>query len=88
MQTTTRSPDYVRRAAKSRSDFATAKNIGLKYLRSAQKSSDGSAPVNVRLNRGTLNVNGDYEPSADGGQNGSSRENSALNKANGEAVSE
>ncbi|MEF8842516.1 MAG: zinc ribbon domain-containing protein [Haloarculaceae archaeon] len=46
----------------------------VKYLRSAQTSSGGGAPVNVCLNRGTLNVNGDYEPAADGGQNGSPRE--------------
>ncbi|WP_096389935.1 RNA-guided endonuclease InsQ/TnpB family protein [Halopenitus persicus] len=69
-------------------DYNAAKNIGLKYLRSAQKSSGGGVPVNVRLNRGTLNVNGDYEPSADGGQNGSPRESPTLNEANGEAVSE
>ena len=69
-------------------DYNAAKNIGLKYLRSAQTSSDGGAPVNVRLNRGTLNVNGDYEPAADGGQNGSPRESPTRNEANGEAVSE
>jgi len=43
--TTTRSPDYVRRAAKSRSDFATAKNIGLQYLRRRQNADDGGPPV-------------------------------------------
>ncbi|WP_423998293.1 RNA-guided endonuclease InsQ/TnpB family protein [Halorubrum trapanicum] len=69
-------------------DYNAAKNIGLKYLRSAQKSSGGGAPVNVRLNRGTLNVNGDYEPSANGGQNGSPCESPTRNEANGEAVSE
>jgi len=41
----------------------------------------------VRLNRGTLNVNGGYEPASDG-QNGSPRESPAFNEANGEAVSE
>jgi hypothetical protein len=40
------------------------------------------------LNRGTLSVNGDYEPAADGGQNGSPRESTTRNEANGEAVSE
>ena len=68
-------------------DYNAAKNIGLKHLRSAQTSSGGGAPVNVRLNRGTLNVNGDYEPASDG-QNRSPRESPALNEANGEAVSE
>ena len=84
-------------------DYNAAKNIGLKYLRSAQKSSGGGAPVNVRLNRGTLNVNGDYEPSANGGQNGipcespsadsqsarrQTQSDGTLNEANGDAVSE
>ncbi|MDB2272209.1 transposase [Halorubrum ezzemoulense] len=55
-------------------DYNAAKNIGLKHLRSAQTSSGGGAPVNVRLNRGTLNLNGEYSPAADGGQNGSPRE--------------
>ena len=69
-------------------DYNAAKNIGLKYLRSTQTSSGGGAPVNVRLNRGTLNVNGEYEPAADGGQNRSPRESPTLNEANGNAVSE
>jgi IS605 OrfB family transposase len=69
-------------------DHNAAKNIGLKHLRSAQKSSGGGAPVDVRLNRGMLNVNGEYSPAAAGGQNGSPRESPALNEANGEAVSE
>ncbi|MFD1571678.1 RNA-guided endonuclease InsQ/TnpB family protein [Halorubrum laminariae] len=69
-------------------DYNAAKNIGLKNLRAAQTSSGGGAPVGVRLNRGTLNVNGDYESAADGGQNGSPRESPTLNEANGEAVSE
>ena len=67
-------------------DYNAAKNIGLKHLRSAQKSSDGGAPVNVRLNRGTLNVNGKYEPAAVGGQNGSPRESPTLNGANGDSA--
>jgi putative transposase len=55
------------------------------------------------LNRGTLNVNGDYEPSANGGQNGipcespsadsqsarrQTQSDGTLNEANGDAVSE
>ncbi|MFW5911619.1 MAG: RNA-guided endonuclease InsQ/TnpB family protein [Halolamina sp.] len=67
-------------------DYNAAKNIGLKHLRSAQKSSGGGAPVNVRLNRGTLNVNGEYSSACEG-QNGSPCESPTLNKANGEAVS-
>jgi putative transposase len=55
-------------------DYNAAKNIGLKQLRSAQTSSGGGAPVGVRLNRGTLNVSGEYSPPGDG-QNGSPREN-------------
>jgi hypothetical protein len=35
-----------------------------------------------------LNVNGDYEPAAVGGQNGSPRESPTRNEANGNAVSE
>ncbi|WP_323676699.1 transposase [Halorubellus sp. PRR65] len=84
-------------------DYNAAKNIGLKHLRSAQKSSGGGAPVDVRLNRGTLNVNGEYSPAADGGQNESPRESPSddsrssrpqersegtRNEANGDAVSE
>ena len=69
-------------------DYNAAKNVGLKHLRAAQKSSDGGAPVNVRLNRGTLNVNGDFAPAVSDGQNGSPRESPSLNEANGEAVSE
>ncbi|WP_332897235.1 RNA-guided endonuclease InsQ/TnpB family protein [Haladaptatus sp. CMSO5] len=58
-------------------DYNAAKNIGLKHLRSTQKSSDGGAPVGVRLNRGTLNVSGEYSPASDG-QNGSPRESPRL----------
>jgi len=45
-------------------DYNAAKNIGLKYLRDQQKSGRGGAPVGVRLNSGTLNVNGGYSPPA------------------------
>jgi len=45
-------------------DYNAAKNIGLKYLRDQQKSGRGGAPVGVRLNSGTLNVNGEYSPTA------------------------
>jgi len=40
-RTTTRSPDYVRRAAKSRRGFATAKNVGFRLLRAGQTSPHG-----------------------------------------------
>ncbi|SNZ12519.1 transposase, IS605 OrfB family, central region [Natronoarchaeum philippinense] len=43
-------------------DYNASKNIGLKYLRDQQKSGRGGAPVGVRLNSGTLNVNGEYSP--------------------------
>ncbi|PSQ52316.1 transposase, partial [Halobacteriales archaeon SW_8_65_20] len=45
-------------------DYNAAKNIGLRYLRRTQTGDDGGAPVGVRLNRGTLNANGEYEPPA------------------------
>ena len=43
-------------------DYNAAKNIGLRYLRRNQTGDDGGAPVGVRLNSRTLNVNGEYEP--------------------------
>ena len=43
-------------------DYNASKNIGLQYLRRGQNAGDGGAPVDVRLNRGTLNVNGEYSP--------------------------
>ncbi len=73
----------LRLTGSKREAFATAKNIGLQYLRRPQKSpisgvrtrrvasrqrrqnaDDGGAPVDVRLNRGTLNVSGEYVPPA------------------------
>ena len=70
-------------------DYNAAKNIGLRYLRRNQTGDGGGAPVGVRLNRGTLNANGEYEtPAGDSGQSGSPRESPTLNEANGEAVSE
>jgi IS605 OrfB family transposase len=47
-------------------DYNAAKNIGLQYLRRRQNADDGGAPVDVRLNRGTLNVSGEYQPPASG----------------------
>ncbi|MUV59441.1 transposase [Halobacterium sp. CBA1126] len=41
-------------------DYNASKNIGLQYLRRRQNADDGGAPVDVRLNRGTLNVSGEY----------------------------
>jgi putative transposase len=46
-------------------DYNAAKNIGLRYLRRNQTGSGGGAPVGVRLNTGTLNANGEYDPPAD-----------------------
>jgi putative transposase len=45
-------------------DYNAAKNIGFRYLRRRQNANDGGAPVDVRLNRGTLNVSGEYVPPA------------------------
>jgi transposase, IS605 OrfB family, central region len=46
-------------------DYNAAKNIGLRYLRRNQTGGDGGAPVGVRLNSGTVNANGEYDPPAD-----------------------
>lgn len=43
-------------------DYNAAKNVGLRYLRRNQTGGDGGAPLGVRLNSGTLNVNGGYSP--------------------------
>jgi len=45
-------------------DYNAAKNVGLQYLRRRQSAGDGGAPVDVRLNRGTVNVSGEYNPPA------------------------
>ncbi len=44
--------------------YNASKNTGLQYLRRRQNVDDGGAPVDVRLNRGTLNVNGEYSSTA------------------------
>ncbi|MDS0294946.1 RNA-guided endonuclease InsQ/TnpB family protein [Halogeometricum luteum] len=54
-------------------DYNASKNIGFRYLRRRQNADDGGAPVGVALNRGTLNVSGEYSPASDG-LNGSPRE--------------
>jgi transposase len=70
-------------------DYNAAKNVGLRYLRRNQTGDSGGAPVGVRLNHGTLNANGAYEPPAGkSGQSGSPRESPTLNEANGDVVSE
>ena len=46
-------------------DYNATKNIGLRYLRRSQTGGNGGAPVGVRLNSGTLNVNGEYESPAE-----------------------
>ena len=45
-------------------DYNAAKNIGLRYLRRNQTGGDEGAPLGVRLNSGTLNVNGGYSPAS------------------------
>jgi IS605 OrfB family transposase len=52
------------------SDYNAAKNIGLRYLRRHQTGDDGGAPLGVRLNSGTLNVNGGYSPASDEARTG------------------
>ncbi len=39
-------------------DYNAAKNVGFKLLRRLHTTSDGDAPVGVRINAGTLNENG------------------------------
>ena len=51
-------------------DYNAAKNIGLRYLRRNQTGGDGGAPLGVRLNSGTLNVNGGYSPASSGARTG------------------
>ena len=46
-------------------DYNAAKTIALRYLRRNQTGDGGGALVGVRLNSGTLNANGEYEPPAD-----------------------
>jgi IS605 OrfB family transposase len=45
-------------------DYNASKNIGLRYLRRNQTGDGGGAPLGVRLNSGTLNVNGGYSPAS------------------------
>jgi len=45
--------------------YNAAKNIGLRYLRRNRTGGDEGAPLGVRLNSGTLNVNGAFEPPAE-----------------------
>jgi putative transposase len=66
-------------------DYNAAKNIGLRYLRRNQTGSGGGAPVGVRLNRGTLNANGEYEsPAGNSGPSGSPRESPPSTKRTAE----
>ncbi|RZN63136.1 MAG: transposase, partial [Methanonatronarchaeia archaeon] len=51
-------------------DYNAAKNIGLRYLRRNQTGSGGGAPLAVRLNSGTLNVNGGYSPAEESARRG------------------
>jgi IS605 OrfB family transposase len=45
-------------------DYNAAKNIGVRYLRVGQKSPHGGATRHLALKSGTLNVNGEYSPTA------------------------
>jgi putative transposase len=51
-------------------DYNATKNIGLRYLRRNQTGGDGGAPLGVRLNSGTLNVNGGYSPAEESARTG------------------
>ena len=63
-------------------DYNAAKNIRLRCLHRNRTGDDGGAPVGVRLNRGTLNANGEHEPPAGGfGRSESPRESPSLNEA-------
>ncbi|SNR75656.1 transposase, IS605 OrfB family, central region [Halorubrum ezzemoulense] len=59
-------------------DYNAAKNIGLRYLRRNQTGDDGGAPVGVRLNSGTLNVNGGYSPAEESARTGVHAESPPL----------
>ena len=59
-------------------DSNAAKNIGLRYLRRNQTGGDEGAPLGVRLNSGTLNVNGDYSPAEDSARTGVHAESHRL----------
>jgi len=59
-------------------DYNAAKNIGLRYLRQRQTGADGGAPVGVRLNSGTLNVNGEYSPADESARTGVHAESPPL----------
>ena len=46
-------------------DYNASKNIGLRYLRRNQTGGDEGEPLGVRLNSGTLNVNGEHDSPAE-----------------------
>ena len=45
-------------------NYNASKNTGLQYLCRRQNVDDGGAPVDMHLNRGTMNVSGEYLPPA------------------------
>jgi IS605 OrfB family transposase len=51
-------------------DYNAAKNIGVRYLRRNQTGGDGGALLGVRLNSGTMNVNGGYSPAEESARTG------------------
>ena len=51
-------------------DYNAAKNIGLRYLRRNQTGGDRGAPLGVRLNSGTMKVNGGYSPAEESARTG------------------
>jgi transposase, IS605 OrfB family, central region len=59
-------------------DYNAAKNIGLRYLRGTHTEGGGGAPVGVRLNSGTLSVNGGYSPAEKSARTGVHAESPRL----------
>jgi hypothetical protein len=61
--------------------YNASKNLGVQSLRCQQNADDGGAPVDVRLNRGTLNVSEEFDlPASFEAWNGSPRESPTLNE--------
>jgi len=46
-------------------DYDAANNIGMRYLRRNKIGGDGARLAGVRLNSGTLNASGEFEPPAE-----------------------
>jgi IS605 OrfB family transposase len=60
----------LKREYENHADYNAAKNIGLRYLRRNQTGGGGGAPLGVRLNSGTVTVNGGYSPAEESARTG------------------